>query len=73
MNFCIYLVRIFFKNNDNIIFVADNSIQSWIERIEESYFNDKKLEEIAKNAEKLMMSEYKIEHFVNKLEKILKI
>lgn len=62
-----------FKNNDNIIFVADNSIQSWIERIEESYFNDKKLEEIAKNAEKLMMSEYKIEHFVNKLEKILKI
>ncbi len=62
-----------FIDEENILFVKDNLLDSWIEKIENNYFDNEKLIKIGKSGNKLVNSEYRIIDFAKKLEKILSI
>ena len=60
-----------YKNKENIFFINDNSIDSWIENIDKVYFNVSLLEKISKNGIELIKEEYYLDKFNKRLLRML--
>ena len=60
-----------FKNNENIFFVENNEIDSWVESIKLIYDNQELLDTVAQNGIKLIRDKYNLKFFNNNLERIL--
>jgi len=60
-----------FKNNENIFFVEDNEIDSWIKSIKLIYDNQELLNNVAQNGTKLIRDKYNLKFFNDNLERIL--
>ncbi len=60
-----------FKNDENIIFIEENSTDSWVEKINESLNNIEKLNEISKNSYFIVSTKLTMENFVSRLKEIV--
>ena len=60
-----------FKNNENIIFIKENSVVSWVEKINESLNNIEKLNEVSKNSYSTVITKLTMENFVSRLWEII--
>ena len=60
-----------FKNNENIIFIKENSVVSWVEKINESLNNIEKLNEVSKNSYSTVSTKLTMENFVSRLWEII--
>ena len=60
-----------FKNNENIIFIQENSVGSWVEKINESLNNIEKLNEVSKNSYSTVSTKLTMENFVSRLWEII--
>ena len=60
-----------FKNNENIFFVKNNEIDSWVESIKLIYDNQELLDTVAQNGINLIRDKYNLKFFNNNLERIL--
>ena len=57
-----------FSNNKNIIFIESNSVDSWVNKIDNAYRDNESLQIISKNAKDLVNSEYSLQKLNNFLE-----
>ena len=57
-----------FSNNKNIIFIESNSVDSWVNKIDNAYKDNESLQIISKNAKDLVNSEYSLQKLNNFLE-----
>lgn len=62
-----------FSNNENIIFLKENSIEEWVEKIKATYENLYLLKSISDNAKKEVHSNLNLYKFNTKLAEILNI
>ena len=60
-----------YKNNENIVFLNENTLNEWVEKIESIYYDSNKLKKISESGKSTIMKEYKIENFTNNLEKLI--
>jgi len=61
-----------FFNNENIIFVDDFHHKTWIQKINEIFYDDSKIKKISKNAKETIMKNYKLEKFYDFLSQLTK-
>ncbi len=59
-----------FIDNENIFLLEDDSINSWIKRINEIYNDFELLDEVSKNGQDLIVSKFNLNVFNHKLEEI---
>jgi len=57
-----------FSNNQNIIFIESNSVDSWVNKINNVYRDNESLQIISKNAKDLVNSDYSLQKLNNFLE-----
>ena len=60
-----------FFDEKNIVFIKNNDADEWVNKINNYYDAKEKLDSIAKNSRKTVISNYKIETFYNKLIEII--
>ena len=58
---------------ENIIFVEDNKLDLWVDKINEVYENQSLLNKISSNSIKLVREEYDLSKFHLNLQKYLKL
>ena len=61
-----------FLNNENIIFVDDFHYKTWIQKINEIFYDDLKIKKISKNAKETILNNYKLEKFYDFLNQLTK-
>ena len=61
-----------FLNNENIIFVDDFYYKTWIQKINEIFYDDLKIKKISKNAKETILNNYKLEKFYDFLNQLTK-
>ncbi len=61
-----------FLNNENIFLVDSFDIDIWTKKIEEIYNDQIKLKQISKNGKSLVMNNYNLDKFIEKLNKLIK-
>jgi len=61
-----------FTNNENIIFVDDFQYKTWIQKINEIFYDDLKIQKISKNAKETILNNYKLEKFYDFLNQLTK-
>ena len=59
-----------FINKENIFFVEDNSVQSWVDNINSIYDDCETLDKVAKNGQKLIEDQFNISEFTKFLENL---
>ena len=59
-----------FINKENIFFVEDNSVQSWVDNINSIYDDCEILDKVAKNGQKLIEDQFNISEFTKFLENL---
>lgn len=62
-----------FKNNENIIFLEENSIDSWVKKINESLNDIEKLNELSRNSYSTVSTKLTMENFVSRLREIINV
>jgi glycosyltransferase involved in cell wall biosynthesis len=62
-----------YKDSENIIFVEDNKLDLWVDKINEVYENQSLLNKISSNSIKLVREEYDLSKFHLNLQKYLKL
>lgn len=56
-----------FIDNEHLLFISENNIKIWSEKITDLYFNEKKYESIRKKGQKLILEKYNISSFDKKV------
>ena len=62
-----------FLNDENIIFVDDFHYKTWIQKINEIFYDESKIRTISKNAKETILNNYKLEKFYDFLNQLTKI
>ncbi len=59
-----------FKNEENIFFVNDNNIESWVDQINKIYDDHELLDRVANNGQNLIIENFNLKEFSNFLENL---
>ena len=60
-----------YKNNENIVFIDGNNLNTWVKEIEDIYNNVERLKKISIFGKQTIVKNYKIETFTKKLLKVV--
>jgi len=63
--------KVDFVDEKNIYFINDNDVDHWVKKINEIYYDKKKLDNVAKSAKELINSKYNLNIFDKKLKKYI--
>lgn len=62
---------VFFENKKNILFIEDNNLIGWINKIQNISKNQKLQDLVSMESKKLIEKEYNLENFYNSIKKII--